>query len=487
MFRQLLCGPALFVYASMICTGGIAHAALVISSGPTSNVTCTDGVCMGTAEAATLNTGDLMALLAKKSVLIEPMSDSFIRIADPFTWNSGHMLSLQAYKRAINAAVDVAGPGQVGINIGDLSQGLTFGLMGSVRFEQPTSSKLRIGNVSYTLVTSLAQLAQQSAILQHQVVSSPPGYSGVALANSIDAKADGTYTGAPVSIVPGFFEGMGNTIANLSISSSGNADVGLFATGTGLIRGLRLQNVNISATGDIATGAVVGGNVPNAASLYLLGVSVDGKVSGSQSVGGLIGATDALHAHECASNTIVTVGSNKEAVAGGIAGDLSNYAQIKGSYAYGTVKGFDRATIGGLVGKAHRIELENDYAIVEVDSGKGSIMGGLIGSPREHYGPSVRRSYAVTSFQASLPRYVGGLYGGPIVRHGGFYSVDTYWDETVSQQSNASGNGVTVGNAQPLTTTQLQSALPDGFDKEVWRSDSKVNGGYPYLRANPPS
>jgi hypothetical protein len=32
----------------------------------------------------------------------------------------------------------------------------------------------------------------------------------------------------------------------------------------------------------------------------------------------------------------------------------------------------------------------------------------------------------------------------------------------------------------------MKSGLPDGFDPAIWASDPNINGGYPYLIANPP-
>lgn len=37
-----------------------------------------------------------------------------------------------------------------------------------------------------------------------------------------------------------------------------------------------------------------------------------------------------------------------------------------------------------------------------------------------------------------------------------------------------------------LTTEQLQSGLPAGFDPSIWGEDAKINHGLPYLLANPP-
>ena len=37
-----------------------------------------------------------------------------------------------------------------------------------------------------------------------------------------------------------------------------------------------------------------------------------------------------------------------------------------------------------------------------------------------------------------------------------------------------------------LTDAQLKSALPAGFDPNVWGQSSSINNGWPYLLANPP-
>ena len=37
-----------------------------------------------------------------------------------------------------------------------------------------------------------------------------------------------------------------------------------------------------------------------------------------------------------------------------------------------------------------------------------------------------------------------------------------------------------------LTSKQLRSGLPDGFDPSIWAEDKKINNGFPYLINNPP-
>jgi hypothetical protein len=37
-----------------------------------------------------------------------------------------------------------------------------------------------------------------------------------------------------------------------------------------------------------------------------------------------------------------------------------------------------------------------------------------------------------------------------------------------------------------LTAEQLQAGLPTGFSPKIWAENPKINGGLPYLIANPP-
>ncbi|MBV8800463.1 MAG: hypothetical protein JO208_11740, partial [Alphaproteobacteria bacterium] len=79
---------------------------------------------------------------------------------------------------------------------------------------------------------------------------------------------------------------------------------------------------------------------------------------------------------------------------------------------------------------------------------------------------------------------------------GGFAGYDAneaiftaYWDTDTSGFSNR-GDGAGFPKYDPgitgLTSNKLQSGLPAGFDKRYWRQNSAINGGYPFLRDNPP-
>jgi hypothetical protein len=95
---------------------------------------------------------------------------------------------------------------------------------------------------------------------------------------------------------------------------------------------------------------------------------------------------------------------------------------------------------------------------------------------------SVSDSYSTGT--VSGPGYVGGFVG----QDGGTID-DTYWDTTTSGIANLGQGAGNVSNAngiKGLTTAQLQSGLPSGFDPSVWAENAAINDGIPYLIANPP-
>ena len=64
-----------------------------------------------------------------------------------------------------------------------------------------------------------------------------------------------------------------------------------------------------------------------------------------------------------------------------------------------------------------------------------------------------------------------------------------YWDTTTSGITDPSRGAGTPKNDPDITgitTEELQSGLPDGFDPKIWAEDPNINGALPYLRANPP-
>ena len=66
---------------------------------------------------------------------------------------------------------------------------------------------------------------------------------------------------------------------------------------------------------------------------------------------------------------------------------------------------------------------------------------------------------------------------------------DVYWDTTTSGITNLGEGAGNIANDPGITgetTAQLQAGLPPGFDPSIWAEDPSINGGLPYLIANPP-
>ncbi|HEY1805074.1 MAG TPA: hypothetical protein VGG45_11415 [Terracidiphilus sp.] len=85
---------------------------------------------------------------------------------------------------------------------------------------------------------------------------------------------------------------------------------------------------------------------------------------------------------------------------------------------------------------------------------------------------------AVTGGSGSL---IGGLLGGD----GQSSLSDNYWDTTTSGADQGTGEGNESG-VTGVTSRQLKSGLPAGFNPLIWAEDKKINNGFPYLIANPP-
>jgi hypothetical protein len=109
-------------------------------------------------------------------------------------------------------------------------------------------------------------------------------------------------------------------------------------------------------------------------------------------------------------------------------------------------------------------------------------LGGLASTS----GGTIATSYSAGTVPATPAQYTGGLIGQ-------FYNegvnANDYWDLTasgISDPSRGAGNVANTPGLMGLTTTQLKSGLPAGFDPAIWAQNPSVNNGYPYLLANPP-
>jgi hypothetical protein len=481
-----------------------AQPALTISLAKTSNVTCMKSVCTATAADAVMNVTHLQNLLNKVNrKLVSGSVAGDIVIAAPLTWSSTHTLTLDSYRSVIvNKPMSVTGTGGLTILTNDgggLGGLFSFGSGANIVFWD-LSSKLTIDGWSYTLVDDWATFVQTETNC---------GITHIALAAGIDAGAT-TYSAAPIQYSCGTTEGLGNTISNLTIAavSSSYDRVGLFGSASGVIENIRLSNIQITGSAPDIVGGLVG--VSNA---QISGVSVSGSilfekiknrssiigglvgwngfegtgvtidshssatVQGSGNIGGLAGDNDGLIRNSSATGAV----HSGAGLAGGLVGSSGTIwgGIIDSSYATGTVIG---GSAGGLI-CSNENTIINSYATGEVKAGPGGQEGGLACSNGSNPG-SISSSYATGAVGRAQDRVFGGLVGEDDSPSG--YITASYWDVTTSGTKKAVGIGSASG-ITGLTTVQLQSGLPAGFDPAIWAENPSINGGLPYLISNPPT
>jgi filamentous hemagglutinin family protein len=285
-------------------------------------------------------------------------------------------------------------------------------------------ASLVIDSASYKLLYSGADIAG---------INSDSRLSGdYALADPVDLASYGNWlplgadaSGTPLNSSHGFtgiFEGLGNTVSNLSVDA---ALGGFFGYSAGTIRDI----------------GIVGGTVTGTANQGYAGGLV------AYSDGGLISGAF----------TDITVLAANSGFAGGLAGYAGNTV-ITDSYAAGSVVGgFFK---GGLVGWLDNGSLvSNSYATDAVSAGGGGLIGDMEGG---QVADSLVLGYARQSALVLL------LDAGTITQ--------SYFDTDTTGAFYGTG-GSTVG---ALSDAALIGALPAGFDSAIWGTGA---GLYPYLKS----
>jgi hypothetical protein len=524
---------AALIVAALIAPA--ARAAVIVSSDATQNMTCSDAVCEPTASDAVLNASDLETLLASGSLTVTTTGDGVeagdLVISAPVSWTASNALTLEAgHSLKIDKPVSVNGLSGRSLAINSDGGSLSFGKKGNVTFAN-LASQLTIDGNPYTLVGDIKKLAAD-------VASKPSG--DFALANTYDARQHGKYGSAPIAgVFSGVFEGLGNTISNLTIDDKKQSDlyVGLFAQlmtqgdVVAQLRDIGLVNVKITAVAGQHLGNAIGSLVSINSGGVIEGCYATGTVTGKGGGGGNVigglaaanGTNDAALRGQISgsySTVTVIVDSRGASDAGGLV--AQNTGIISRSYATGSVTGGDDVTAGGFAGtNAIGGQIKDSFATGAVIVGGGLGAGGLVGYYLGKYKKSggkrlIVNSYATGAVSGGSNVNVGGLLGisirgitensystgavtgGSGSSVGGLVGYDdyglskftkTYWDADTSGITNLSQGAGNISNAPGITglsTEQFQTGLPQGFDPKVWAEEPNINGGLPYLLANPP-
>jgi The GLUG motif len=319
----------------------------------------------------------------------------------------------------------------------------------------------------------------------------------------------------------------GDTVSGTMISANGGFIGGLAGVQTsgGTITGAT-STVTITAGGDPVLGAVAGEVQGTMTASHGAGSISSTSINGE--IGGLVGAID-TGGLVTASDATGTVSGG--GFGGGLVGVIAIGASVTGSHASTNVSGSVQGWSGGLVGVNHGT-LTTSYASGSALTGTGA--GGLVGG---NQGGSIDQCFATgaatgdetgglagnntgTITNSYATGTVGGVTSGGLVgiasnagesiaasyasnnvtgssSAGGLIGDDalpasagnSYWNISgnITNPSQGAGSPANDPGITGLTTTQLQSGLPSGFNPSVWGSNPSINGGLPYLLALPPS
>ena len=222
----------------------------------------------------------------------------------------------------------------------------------------------------------------------------------------------------PITGFTGNLDGAGHKIIGLNINAVNEENVGLFATVSGKIENLTIENANVSARGKSSKAGILAGTSTGT----LNKITVSGTVGFDyyECVGGIVGFSDGGSITECVNNATVT-GAD---VVGGIAGKVSvsgndslsknvNNGNVSGGEQVGGIAGI--LTAKNVTGTHTQTDLTNNGEI----NGETKV-GGIVGSIYGAYFVSGSR-YVYNYFGLSLLEntakitasndYAGGLIG----------------------------------------------------------------------------
>jgi len=247
----------------------------------------------------------------------------------------------------------------------------------------------------------------------------------------------------------GRFDGLGHAISGLSIESMYQG-IGLFAIThqDTLIQNVGLNNISYSGYGK--TGGIVGINLGTINNVYVNAGLVTGN---TEQYGGLVGwnynSGNILNSY--ANVTVKGKYSNNNYI-GGLVGYSDGV--VSSSFATGAVTGNNY--VGGLIGGISG-QINNSYATGTVIGSQ--YVGGLVG----FNGGSVDKNYSSGSVTGNT--FVGGLVGG-----GNGTTTNSFWNTSTSGRTNSAGGvGKTTTELQQISTFAGWDIDDAGGTGKVWR------------------
>jgi filamentous hemagglutinin family protein len=356
-----------------------------------------------------------------------------LSVDGPVTWASGNRLTLASRQGdvAVNGALRATGANaQVAIDAGQrvqiaapvaltganalftLDHGGGYSLAnGAVVTLSGAGAGFQSNGYRYSVIQTLAQLQAINGNLDGLYV----------LGNNIAGSYYGTAfktIGAGASFA-GVFDGLGNSISNLVISSS-DPYAGLFGRNAGTLANLDLKSLRVNAAagvGPVVIGGLAGENVGRISNVRAFGMQVSAGASRTNTLGGLVGVNrgaveqasfagsatgnwmssavgglvgenaligpdrPASLVSDSTTNANVSGGASNQASIGGLVG-INRGGVIRRSTSLGSTSGYNLASVnvGGIAGVNLRGEIVGSTASGRVTGGSsGGTVGGFVG------------------------------------------------------------------------------------------------------------
>ncbi|WP_175884041.1 GLUG motif-containing protein [Burkholderia sp. BCC0044] len=354
-----------------------------------------------------------------------------LTVSGPVAWSSDNALKLAAKQGSVNLQQSLSATGAKaslivdaanGIRVNDAvkltgrnahlelnaTNGHTFAGDKAVVTLSGENASYSANGDAYQVLHTLADLRNVDANLKGRYV----------LGNGIDgAKTVFQSIGGGLSFT-GVFDGLGNTISQLTVANVAHTAVGLFGVNVGRIANLGLSDIRVPVSSGkygvpTSAGALVGMNIGTISNVTARNVIVN--VKGQANVGGLVGANYGGTIEQAKVSGRVEGDRNVLSI-GGLVGEnrtrLDNpqiVATIRDSRADVVVSAMHDGAAGGLVGvNTGRIERSSSAGNVAA-TGNASIAGGLVGINDDN--GVIDDSSSSTSVMARQNAVAGGLVG----------------------------------------------------------------------------
>ncbi|WP_175956776.1 filamentous hemagglutinin N-terminal domain-containing protein [Burkholderia sp. BCC0405] len=387
------------------------------------------GGIVGSADAA-IDGETLSHNLGTTNVALTKTSGD-LTVGDAVNWTSDNALALTSKKGSVDLKQSLTASGaNAGVTMNAARQiriGNNVALTGenaSLALNSGSGHTLTNDDAVVTLSGRNASFSANGEA--YRVIHDLAGLRGVdanmngryVLGNAIDGKgAQFRSLGGDSASFSGVFDGLGNTIGNLSVSNPGSAVVGLFAVNTGRIANLGLDKITARApagytASPVSVGALAGYNQGDITNVKAKDVLVSGN--GRAILGGLVGSNISGRIDRASVSGRVEGGRDALYV-GGLVGenrtalwpDLGN-ATISNSRADVKVSSESAGDTGGLVGVNRGVITASTVAGSVTALARGARVGGLVGY---NEGGAIKAASSSASVRAGHDATAGGLVG----------------------------------------------------------------------------